>query len=220
MQDQIDEAKAMAETGVQAVVLITNRFARRHEGDDVFSENLDAFLSNVTDDVMLGFYECPYPYKRVLSAALMRRSVESGRFGFLKDTSCSLESIKGKIAATAGSNFKLFNANAASLLDSLRMGAAGYSGVMTNFHSDLYVKLCKIWKDRSQEAERLQDFLGFASTIENQFYPVNAMYALSLEGVPIALRSRRVDSTMFSESMRMEIEQMMRISHEWSAGRA
>lgn len=217
LDDQIYEAKAMAETGVQAVVLITNRLAKRYESDDVFMGNLDTFLRGVEDEVLLGFYECPYPYKRAMNPRLMRHSVDTGRFGFLKDTSCSRESIKTKLAVASGSNFKLFNANAATLLDSLKMGASGYSGVMTNFHADLYSALCRIWKSKPEEAQRLQDFLGFASTIENQHYPVNAMYALSLEGLPIELHSRRADVTSFTESMHLEIEQMMRISHEWSA---
>jgi 4-hydroxy-tetrahydrodipicolinate synthase len=217
MYDQIDEVKAMADTGVAAVVLITNRFARRGEGEDVFKKNLERLLAAVSDDVLLGFYECPYPYKRVLTPELMRFAVSTGRFGFLKDTSCSMESIRGKIEATADTGFKLFNANAATLLQSLRAGASGYSGVMANFHPELYVRLCRTWRQNPAEAEELQDFLGFASVMENQLYPVNAMHWLALEGLPIHLNSRRSDSRAFSESMRLEVEQFRRTSLAFSA---
>jgi hypothetical protein len=46
------------------------------------------------------------------------------------------------------------------------------------------------------------------------------MYALSLEGVPVRLASRRSDPGRFSESMRLEVEQMMRLSRTRSAAHA
>lgn len=215
--DQAEEARMMADTGVEAVVLISNRFARHDQGDEVFKRNLERFLALVPDDTLLGFYECPAPYKRLVSPELMRFCVGTGRFGFLKDTSCRMGDIEAKLRIAAGSNFKLFNANAATLLSSLRAGAAGYSGIMANFHADLYVRLCADWKKEPERAEELQAFLGLASVIECQLYPVNAMYALSLEGVPCGLVSRRADAGRFSESMRLEVEQLMAVSRRYSA---
>ncbi|MCE1196989.1 dihydrodipicolinate synthase family protein [bacterium] len=217
VDDQIEEAKAMADTGVEAVVLITNRFARREEGDDVFKRNLERFLAGIDEGVLLGFYECPAPYKRLVSPEMMRFSLETGRFGFLKDTSCSLANIERKLGIVKGSNFKLFNANAATLLDSLRAGASGYSGVMTNFHADLYAWICANWRKEPGRAEELQAFLGLASMAEYQLYPVNAMHALSLEGLPFHLVSRRADANRYSESMRREVEQLMAVSRAYSA---
>jgi len=215
--DQVEEAKMMADTGVEAVVLISNRFARHDEGDDVFKRNLERFLTGISDDVLLGFYECPAPYKRLISPALMKFGVESGRFGFLKDTSCRMGDIAEKLRIAKGSNFKLFNANAPTLLASLRAGAAGYSGIMTNFHADLYSWLCANWKTEPERSEELQAFLGLASVIEYQLYPVNAMHALSLEGLPFKLVSRRADPSRYTESMRLEVEQLMAVSRAYSA---
>jgi len=215
--DQADEAKMMADTGVDAVVLLTNRFARHNEGDDIFRKNLERFLKAVPEDTLLGFYECPAPYKRLLSPAMMKYGVESGRFGFLKDTSCRMSDIKAKLDIAEGSNFKLFNANASTLLESLKAGAAGYSGIMTNFHADLYSWLCANWSDDPVKAKELQDYIGLASVIEYQLYPVNAMYALQLEGLPFNLVSRRADPALFTESMKKEVEQMMRLSHVFSS---
>jgi 4-hydroxy-tetrahydrodipicolinate synthase len=178
----------------------------------VFIAKLERFLAAVPDRVPLGFYECPHPYKRLVSPAIMRFCVGTGRFGFLKDTSCRIGDMRAKLEAARGSPFKLFNANAATLLASLRIGASGYSGVMANFHPDLYVRLCTTWKSDPAGAEDLQDFLGLASAIEYQYYPVNAMYALSLEGLPIRLMSRRADPSRFTESMRLEVEQLMRLT--------
>jgi len=150
----------------------------------------------------------------------MRFCVATGRFGFLKDTSCRLGDMREKIAIARGSPFKLFNANAATLLASLRAGASGYSGVMANFHPDLYARLCATWRSDPAGADELQDFLGLASTLEYQCYPVNAMYALSLEGVPVRLASRRADPGRFTESMRLEVEQMVRMARARSHAHA
>ena len=215
--DQVEEAKMMADTGVASVVLLTNRFARQNEGDEVFKTNLDRFLAAFPEDVPLGFYECPHPYKRLLSPALMKHGVETGRFGFLKDTSCRIGDIRAKLDAAKGSSFKLFNANAATLLASLQAGAAGYSGIMTNFHADLYAWLCAHWRDQGDRARELQDFIGLASVIEYQLYPVNAMYALRSEGVPFNLVSRRADPSRFTESMKLEVDQLMGVSRTYSA---
>lgn len=216
LDDQIEEAKMMADTGADAFILVTNRLARRHESDDVFKRNLETFLAQFDRDILLGFYECPAPYKRLLNAELMRFVVQTGRFGFLKDTSCRMGDIRAKIEAAHGSSFKLFNANAPTLLDSLKAGAAGYSGIMTHFHSDLYVWICRHWHDQPERAQELQDFLGLASVIEYQLYPVNAMYALQLEGLPFKIVSRRADARQFTESMRLEVEQLMRLSRRFS----
>jgi len=217
IDDQIAEAKMMADTGVEAVVLLTNRFARQDQGDEVFKRNLERFLSGLRDDILLGFYECPAPYKRLVSPEMMRFCVETGRFGFLKDTSCSMADIREKLSIAKGSRFKVFNANAATLLDSLKAGCAGYSGVMTNFHPDLYAWICERWQDQPELAAEVQDYIGLASVIEYQLYPVNAMYALSLEGLPFRLFSRRADASRFNESMRREVEQLMALSRRYSA---
>lgn len=210
LEDQVDEAVAMTDTGVDAVVLIANRFAAKSESDDRWRANLEHFLDRFPEGPRLGIYECPYPYKRTLSPALMRVCADSGRFDFLKDTCSSAGEIRAKLAAAEGTGLKLFNANAATLLDSLRSGAAGYSGVMANFHPELYVRICANWREDAGEAEALQDFLGMASMVEYQLYPVNAMYALSLQGVPFRLASRRANALAFSESMRLEVEQLVR----------
>ena len=216
LSDQVEEAKAMADTGIDAFVLVTNRLARKHESDDYFRRNLGRFLDAFDRDLTLGFYECPAPYKRLLTPDLVRHAASTGRFGFLKDTSCRMGDITAKVQAAGDSGFKLFNANAATLLASLRAGGAGYSGIMTNFHADLYSWICANWDKDPERAEQLQAFIGLASVIEYQLYPVNAMYALKGEGLPFNLVSRRADPQKFTESMRLEVDQLMAVSHRYS----
>jgi len=215
LDEQIQEVKALADTGIKAVVLVTNRFASENESDGVWKKNVEKLLNN-TPGIPLGFYECPYPYKRLLNPDVLRWCAAAGRFLFIKDTSCNLEQMKAKIAALKGSNLKLFNANAATLLDSLKFGVSGYSGVMANFHPQLYVWLTRNWTEFPIQAGKLQNFLGSASVIEQQLYPVNAKFFLQLEGLGITLNCRMQQAADFTPANRLEIKQLRALSEDYS----
>jgi 4-hydroxy-tetrahydrodipicolinate synthase len=83
---------------------------------------------------------------------------------------------------------------------------------MANFHPALYVRLCRDWNIDPKESERLMDFLGAASVIEDQCYPVNAKYHLTLEGVPCGLETRSKDPKTFRSYHRLEVEQLHRLT--------
>jgi 4-hydroxy-tetrahydrodipicolinate synthase len=182
---QVEELNAIAETGVDAVVLVANRPAEKVDSDLVWRENTEALLGKLPASVPLGIYECPYPYKRLLSNDLLAWLAETGRFFFLKDTSCDRAIQRQRARAVQGSSLRLYNANSATLLHSLRTGYAGYSGVMANFHPHLYVWLCRYFSEAAAEAEKLQAFLGVASVIESHGYPANAKHFLAEEGLAL-----------------------------------
>ncbi|MDC7232775.1 MAG: dihydrodipicolinate synthase family protein [Spirochaetales bacterium] len=209
LEEQIDEALAIIDTGVDSYVFITNQFAGQDESEDTAKKRIEALLEGIEAD-SFGIYECPHPYKRLMSPKLLSWCAQTGKFSFLKDTCCSLPELKAKLQAVEGTPLKIFNANAATLLESLKMGAAGYSGIMANFHADLYSWLCSNFEKDPKKASILQDLLGFASTIECQMYPVNAKYHMELDGLNINLFSRMQDFTKFTPNRQMEIEQMRR----------
>ncbi|GAA4878077.1 dihydrodipicolinate synthase family protein [Paenibacillus vulneris] len=206
-EDQVEELKRMADTGVDAVVLVSNRLAAPEESDELWVQRTRKLLDRIPD-VPFGIYECPYPYKRLLSPAMLEWCASTGRFLFLKDTCCDLSGIANKLDAVKGSSLQIFNANSATLLESLRLGAAGFSGVMANFHPDLYVTLTELWKNDPDQAEKLQSFIGPASLIELQMYPVNAKYHLQQRGLPIKIHCRSKDVTAFRENHRLEVRQL------------
>lgn len=214
LSEQIRELEAVAATGVDAVVLVSNRLARQDEPDEVWMENAAKLLEAVPD-ISFGVYECPFPYKRLLSPELLAWCQSTGRFRFLKDTCCNTSEIAARLAAVKGGGLGLFNANTATLLESLQLGAQGYSGVMANFHPDLYAWLYAHYEDRAPEALRLQQFLSVASVIENQFYPVNAKYYLSLEGLPVETYSRTKDHRQLTFSQRRELEHLFALTSSW-----
>ena len=210
------EANAFIETGIDGYVFIANRFAKAEESDDLLTQRMLA-AADALPEIPLGVYECPYPYKRVLSPAVMKALSENGRFQFLKDTCCDPELIRKKLDAVRGGNLKIFNANSATLLQSLQMGCAGFSGVMANFHPELYLKLYEVYKTDPSKAALLQAMIGTLSMAECQCYPVNAKYYLSLEGLDINIFSRSRSTADFGPSRREEIREMRELTLAFEA---
>lgn len=213
-EDQVEELKQMASTGIDALVLITNRLAREEESEDVWKSNLERLLPHLPEDLPLGLYECPYPYKRLMSPQLLKACADTGRFQFLKDTSCDVGNMKSKYEALQGTDLKIYNANSATLLETLKMGITGYSGVMANFHPELYVWLLRNWTEKPEAADYLANVLSISSFIERQLYPVNAKYFLMLEGVYSNYKSRAKNHHEFTATNRLEVEQLHRLSKE------
>lgn len=215
LEDQAKELTAIAGTGADAVILLTNRLAKENESDEVWLENLKKLLEMMPKDVPLGFYECPYPYKRIISPELLKWCADTGRFYFIKDTSCDIENMKAKLEVIKGTNLKLFNANTSTLLETLELGASGYSGVMANFHPELYVKLCNIYKENPSKARKIADFLTVASLIERQVYPVNAKFYQKSIGNFNSIMTRTRDIKELNATGILEIQQFIRFNEEF-----
>lgn len=204
---QIYEANKFIEKGIDAYVFISNRFASKEDSDEVLFGNMEKVVAGIPN-IALGVYECPYPYKRLLNADILKKMSETGRFKFIKDTCCCIEEIKRRVDAVKGSDLKIFNANCTTLLDSVNIGCSGFSGVMANFHPELYAEILKCRNTDMKRAELIQNFVGFASMAECQVYPVNAKYYLSLEGIPITTVTRCRSNSELTPSRMQEIRQM------------
>lgn len=203
---QLEELRRVTDTGVDAVILITNRMARAGEDPRVWMDNLMYLVDRLDPAMPLGFYECPAPYKRLMSLEELKTCAETGRFHFMKDTCCDIATLRARLEVLRGTNLRLYNANTTTLLDSLRAGAAGFSGVMASFHPELYAWLLNHVED--SRAETVQAALTICSEIERQLYPVNAKYHLQTAGLPITLRSRTQDCRLLSPTFQEEVRQM------------
>lgn len=212
---QAEELLAVYEGGAEALILVTNRLAKQNESDEKFIENLKELLKMLPKDVPLGFYECPYPYKRLITPKILKFCISTGRFRFLKDTCCDTRKIREKLDIIKDSGIKLYNANTATLLESLKLGADGYSGVMANFHPELYKKLCEIYKTDMQSAEQLQEFLSMAALIEHVDYPVSAKYAQCVLGSSMTLMTRKEGARELSYAEKLEIEQLLNMQKRY-----
>lgn len=193
IDEQVQDISEIASAGVDAVVLVSNRLLPQGEADSAWYKNIDYILKRIPKDIQLGMYECPYPYKHVLTRNMLHFLDESERFTFLKDT-VSIPAVIQHRASLKLENLKLFNANSATLLASLKEGYDGFSGVMANFHPRLYHWLFENYAKQLEELDQLQQFLSLSSMIESYGYPLNAkLYLNEFEGIPIHL-SQRVNS--------------------------
>ncbi|OKL43774.1 dihydrodipicolinate synthase family protein [Pseudovibrio exalbescens] len=174
VSEQLDQIAGISETGVDAVILISNRFAQEGEASSKALECVQNITENTPLDLNLGVYECPYPYKRLMDDAMVSYCATSGRFVFIKDTSCDLGIIEKRLRLIEGSRLQLANANAQTLLRTYQLGGNAYSGVMANFHPELYVWLHENWKTNPELALKVSDFLTLAAGVESFGYPVNA----------------------------------------------
>ena len=196
IEDQADELNKVYESGTDALILITNRLDLNNEGDDVWIENAKKLLALLPKDANLGLYECPLPYKRLVTPKILKWCIETGRFYYMKDTCCDAKMIKERLDIIKGTNFNLLNANCQTLLQSLKDGGAGYCGIMANFHPELYAWLCENYEKEPEKAEKIQSLLGTVGFTEQGLpYPLTAKYHMCLEGLetnPIA-RNRKTE---------------------------
>jgi 4-hydroxy-tetrahydrodipicolinate synthase len=192
IDEQANELNEIIKSGTDALILITNRLDLNNEGDDVWIDNAKKLLSRLPSDVMLGLYECPYPYKRLLTPKILEWCKSTGRFKFIKDTCCDAQTIKERIEILDGSGIMLFNANCQTLLLSLKEGASGYCGIMANYHPQLYVWLYKNYKTDMDVVRRLNSFICTSGFTENGIpYPISAKYHMCLEGIDTVLSARK-----------------------------
>ena len=212
IEDQIRELTRISETGADGVVLVSNRLAGPDESDDVLIENIQKILSALPS-VTFGMYECPHPYKRLLSEKVLSFMAESGRFAFIKDTSCDAALIEKRVKLLNG-RIQLFNANSATLLDTLKCGADGFSGIMANFYPDILVWLYENYKTCPEKAERLQPVLSLLSGVERGYYPVNCKYHMNLIGVPMEIITRTRNHEWLSELDKLEMEHLTKVENE------
>ena len=212
ISQQIDQLGKIAETGVDSVIMISNRFAMPGESDDVILANLKRITAAVTDTVGLGIYECPHPYKRLLSDDVVRWCAQSGRYTFIKDTCCRIDTIIRRVELVKGSRLHIANANGQTLLPSLQAGAHGYSGVMTNFHPELYVWLCDNWQQVPEKADVVSAYLSTASLAEYLDYPICAKdYQKSIGNFASVAARVRESGNYYSEHFQSNMRQMVQL---------
>lgn len=217
IEAQAKELTAVYLAGADALILITNRLDINNEGDDVWIANAERLLSLLPKEAKLGLYECPLPYKRLVTPKILKWCLSTDRFYFMKDTCCDKIMIRERLELLKDSHFALMNANAQTLLDSLRHGASGYSSVMGNFHPELYVWLCDNYRKQPEKAETLQNFLGtLAFTEAGLPYPLSAKYNMCLEGIPTENISRVRESADLTDYSRDSIVQMRALCKEFA----
>ena len=204
---QADFVKRVHDTGTNAVIAITSLLAAEHESDAIFNDRV-ADLFKQTDNIPLGFYECPVPYKRLLSPAQLIDFVATGRVIYHKDTCLDINQVKEKlVAGKANPAFGLYDAYMVHAVESLKAGSAGLSCIQGNFFPELIVWLCRNYDDASKahEVSMTQQFLIDNMDVMHHVYPIIAKYWLNKRGLNISTITRR-NVGVFSPATRKKVE--------------
>ena len=209
LEEQAKELTAVWNSGTDALILITNRLDPDNEGDDVFIENAEKLLKMLPEEAKLGFYECPYPYKRLVTPKILDWCIKTGRFYYMKDTCCDSEMIAERCRQLKGSTFKLLNANCQTLLESMQKGCDGYCGIMCNFHPRLYSWLGENYKTQPEKAELIQSLIGTLGFTESGMpYPLSAKYHMCLCGIETENIARNRKSSELTDYVKGSVSQM------------
>jgi 4-hydroxy-tetrahydrodipicolinate synthase len=193
IQTQIEELTAMSRVGADALILVTNHLDPKKSGSEQFKSSLATLLDRLPKEIPLGLYECPAPYRRLLTDDELKICAESGRFILLKDVSCDLATVKRRVALTAGSPLRILNANAAIAWDAMKAGAPGFNGVFANIHPDLYKWLYVSSAKHPALAKELATFLVLAAVSESLGYPALAKIYHQRIGTFASIRCRVID---------------------------
>jgi len=191
----------LKDTGVRAVVLMTNQVAEENEPDSLWRDRVEAILE-ATCDVPFGMYEVPSPYKRLLTPEMMHWAARTGRFVFLKDTSCDINQIAAKCEEIQGSVFRLFNAHVPILVDAIQKKADGFCGIASNGYPHV-VAYATHHAHEPEKVAKVQEFLTKNEKILSLAYPLSAKVLASLAGVPIQPVCRRKTRDINSDQMQM-----------------
>lgn len=192
-REQKRELTSMVDTGVDGVVLVTNRLASEEAEEDTATHGLLSLMTELPRDLPLGLYECPAPYRRLLTDDQIKLCADSGRFTMLKDVSCDLEVVARRVEMSLGSPLSIMNANAAIAWPAMQAGASGFGGVFNNIHPDLYKWLYREGKQNSSLANELAVFLATSALAEPMGYPALAKWFLKREGVLKTTTCRKMD---------------------------
>lgn len=192
IQQQADFTNKIYGTGIEAVILISGLLAKENDSDSVFVDNVHQLL-NLTPGVPTGFYECPVPYKRVLTASQLEDFVNTGRVVYHKDTSLDINQIKAKLSVVKNPDFGLYDAYMVHAIESLKAGSAGLSCIQGNFFPELIVWICDNYNDASkvEELAAVKQFLESNMGVMHDVYPIVAKYALQKRGLSISNFTRR-----------------------------
>ncbi|PJG85727.1 dihydrodipicolinate synthase family protein [Conservatibacter flavescens] len=171
LDEQVEELSAIYQTGVNAVILITNRLDCHNQGTKALKTHFEQLLARLPSNIKLGLYECPAPYRRLLTDEEIRYFAEFDNMLVLKDVSCDLETIKRRVALTQNSNLTIVNANAAIAFEAMKAGSEGFSGVFNNIHPDLYAYLYKHKHSKDPMVQELAHFLAICGAAESFGYP-------------------------------------------------
>jgi len=184
MEERVTFAKKIFDKGIDAVILISSHYAKKDESDAVLLSNLDRMLQ-LTGEIPMGLYECPSPYKRIISPEVFKALLDTQRMVYHKDTSIDREKVAAKLALIKDNPMEFYDAHTANAIFSLQRGAKGLSAISGNFYPEILVWMCNHANDpaRQEDVKWLQAELDRTEDLIATAYPASAKYFLNKRGV-------------------------------------
>jgi 4-hydroxy-tetrahydrodipicolinate synthase len=197
INDMAEFSKSVYRLGVDAVIILNNQFVSETESDEVFLARVHAWL-DLTPGIPFGIYECPIPYKRLVSIPVLENLLATGRLCYHKDTSLQIDEVAAKIKAGGQQVFGVYDAYIEHAIESLNAGSKGLSCIQGNYFPELVVELCQ----KTERSQAIQNFMSEHMRLMHETYPISAKYVLQKMGFPIDLATRRKVGELSSEMMK------------------
>ena len=200
VEENADFIRKIYKTGVDGVVIITSVIVGKDASESEFAKTLFEIVDR-TSDIPLGIYECPSPYKRLVSPELLNKIAETDRFVYLKDTSCDAHIVREKIEACKGTRLGLYNAHTPDVLDTMHHHGAGTSTIASNFYPELYAYICKYANndDYRDQVDLVNDFILQNEKVIGNKYRISAKYFMKIRGLPLNINSRNFKRDLNAE---------------------
>lgn len=186
-----DFVKKIYDQGVEAVIISTSQLCSEMDNDDRFKSQMETLI-NQTGDIPLGLYECPVPYKRLMSPELIGWMAKTNRFLFHKDTSCNIDQIKLKLKAIEGTSLRFYNAHVPTAVDSMKAGAHGIAPISANLYPEVLAFMLSLVEHEEMlgSCEDMNLTLDMLDTIIHFNYPHTAKLYLNKRGINISTQGR------------------------------
>jgi 4-hydroxy-tetrahydrodipicolinate synthase len=203
IEERAEFTRKMYDSGVNAVILITSHFAEKEENDSALIKNLEKFFS-LTGNIPLGTYECPSPYKRIITPEVLRFLLSTNRLTYHKDTTIDQEKIKVKIDLARNTKLEFYDAHTPNSMYSLQLGAQGLSTIAGNFYPEVFSWMCDNANNpsRQEDVRWIQSELTRADAVIGDGYPNSAKYFLQKRSVPIEPLSRSKNTPLTADQKR------------------
>jgi len=151
-------------------------------------------MFRLTRDIPMGLYECPAPYKRIITPEVFQQLLDTGRLVYHKDTSIDLEKVRAKLDVLKKDHYGLefYDAHTPNAMYSLQMGARGMSSISGNFYPEILVWMCNnaTNPEKQEDVRWLQGELSRVDPLIHVAYPMSAKYFLQKRGLPVRTISR------------------------------
>ena len=215
IEERAEFARKMYDTGVNAVILISSHFANKEDSDTVLISNLEKFFS-LTGNIPMGTYECPSPYKRIITPEVLRFLLSTNRLIYHKDTTLDLEKIRVKIDLAKNSKLEFYDAHTPNSMYSLQMGAKGLSTIAGNFYPEIFSWMCNNANNpaRKDNVQWIQAELTRADAVIGQGYPASAKYFLQKRGVPIQPLTRTAKAPL-TAAQKQAVDEIYNVLPQW-----